>query len=77
MKEQESQPDGISIQQLKTTELEQLMSKVLREMRCRDSDHVKGDVITGTHSLRKLRISGELTERQDKKGDAPGPINRP
>jgi hypothetical protein len=37
-----------------------LMSSVLREMRRRDSDHVKGDVITGTHTLRKLRASGKL-----------------
>ena len=60
MKHDETHQQVFSLQHLETIELDKLMSSVLREMRRRDSDHVKGDVITGTHTLRKLRASGKL-----------------
>ena len=60
MKHLETHQLGFSLKQLETIELDKLMSSVLHEMRRRDSDHVKGDVITGTNTLRKLRISGKL-----------------
>ena len=60
MKHDETHQHGFCLQQFETIELDKLMSSVLREMRRRDSDHVKGDVITGTHTLRKLRTSGKL-----------------
>jgi hypothetical protein len=60
MKPNETQKVGFSLKQLETVDLDKLMADVLREMRRRDSDHVKGDVIDGTRTLRKLRSSGKL-----------------
>jgi hypothetical protein len=60
MKDNETQKYGFSLKQLDTKALDKLMASVMHEMRRRDSDHVMGDVITGTHALRKLRASGKL-----------------
>jgi hypothetical protein len=56
----DTQKYGPALRQLDTEELDRLLAGVLNEMRRRDSDHVKGDVITGTHTVRKLRASGKL-----------------
>jgi hypothetical protein len=60
MKDNETQKYGIALRQFATMDLDKLMASVLHEMRRRDSDHVKGDVIDGTQTLRKLRASGKL-----------------
>ena len=60
MKNDETQKYGFSLKKLETKELDDLMASVLREMRRRDSDRMKSDVITGTHELRKLRRTGQL-----------------
>jgi hypothetical protein len=60
MKNNETQKFGFSLKKLENEELDDLMASVLREMRRRDSDHVKGDVINGTNTLRRLRRSGKL-----------------
>jgi hypothetical protein len=60
MKNYETQKYGFSLKKLETEELDDLMASVLREMRRRDSDHVKGDVINGTNTLRLQRRSGKL-----------------
>ncbi len=60
MKQNDTQKYGFSLKHLETRELDKLMASVMQEMRRRDSEHVKGDVITGTHSLRKLRGTGKL-----------------
>jgi hypothetical protein len=62
MKNFETQKYGISLRALETRELDDLMASVMREMRRRDSDHVKGDVINGTHKLGKLRRTAKLGE---------------
>jgi hypothetical protein len=60
MKENETQKYGFPLKQLETIDLDKLMANVLREMRRRDSDHVKRDVIERTQTLRELRASGKL-----------------
>jgi hypothetical protein len=60
MKHNETQKYTIALKQFKTMALDKLMASVMREMRRRDSDHVKGDVIDGTKTLRMLRASGKL-----------------
>jgi hypothetical protein len=60
MKNHETQKYGFSLKDLETKDLDDLMASVMREMRRRDSDHVKGDVINGTHKLGKLRRTGRL-----------------
>ena len=60
MKNHETQKYGFSLKDLDAEELDNLMASVLREMRRRDSDHVKGDIINGTHKLGKLRRTGRL-----------------
>ena len=60
MKHNETQKYTIALKHFKTVALDKLMASVLHEMRRRDSDHVKGDVIDGTQTLRKLRNSGKL-----------------
>lgn len=63
MKEHETQKIGVFLKKLETRDLDKLMAGVLREMRRRDSEHMSNDVITGTHSLRKLRGTAKLPER--------------
>jgi hypothetical protein len=60
MKPNDTQKYGLTLRNLETKDLDALMASVMREMRRRDSDHVKGDVITGTASLRKLRGTSKL-----------------
>jgi hypothetical protein len=60
MKNNETQKYGFSLEKLETGELDDLMASILSEMRRRDSDHVKGDVINGTDTLRRLRRTGKL-----------------
>ncbi len=60
MKNHETTKYGFSLKDLNTTELDDLMASVLREMRRRDSDHMQGDVINKTHKLGKLRRTGRL-----------------
>lgn len=60
MKQNDTQMYGISLKELDTKSLDKLMSNVLREMRNRDSNHVKKDVIESTQTLSKLRGSGKL-----------------
>lgn len=60
MKNDETQKFGFSLRSLETTELDNLMASVMREMRRRDSEHVKGDVISGTHKLGKLRRTDKI-----------------
>lgn len=60
MKNHETEKYGFSLKDLDTKELDDLMASVLREMRRRDSHHLKNDVITGTHKLGKLRRTGRL-----------------
>jgi hypothetical protein len=60
MKHNETQKYTLALKQFKTVALDKLMASVLHEMRRRDSEHVKGDVIDGTQTLRKLRASGKL-----------------
>jgi hypothetical protein len=60
MKPHETQKYGHSLKQMEDKELDRLLASVLQEMRRRDSDHVKGDVINGTQQLRKLRGTSKL-----------------
>jgi hypothetical protein len=60
MKNNETQKYGFSLRRLDNEELDDLMASVMREMRRRDSEHVKGDIINGTHKLGKLRRTGRL-----------------
>ncbi len=57
----ETQQFGHSLKKMEDKELDRLLASVLQEMRRRDSDHVKGDVINGTQQLRKLRGTGKLS----------------
>ena len=60
MKNEDTQKYGFALKNLETKELDNLMASVLREMRRRDSEQIKHDVITGTHELRKLRRTDRL-----------------
>jgi hypothetical protein len=57
MKQSESQKYGPYLKKLSTEEIEKLLSSVLQEMRRRDSERVKGDVVANSRALRKLRLS--------------------
>jgi len=43
-----------------TQRLEDLLPILLKELRQRDSNHIKGDAITSSRALRALRNSGKL-----------------
>jgi hypothetical protein len=51
----DTQKCGAFLNKMNTIQLDKLMSRVLHEMRRRDSDHVKGDVVKSSHALGKLR----------------------
>jgi hypothetical protein len=51
---------GFSLKTMDTVELDKLMSRVMHEMRRRDSDHVRGDVVSSSQALRKLRSTDKL-----------------
>ncbi len=59
MKEDETQKYAF-LKAFKTEQLDTLMSSILHEMRRRDSDHVKRDVMDSSRSLRSLRSSSKL-----------------
>ena len=61
MKHNEPPKSGYPLEDLDTKELDELMASVLREMRRRESHHLKNDVINGTHKLGKLRRTGRLS----------------
>lgn len=58
MKQGETQKYGLFLKNLSMAELEKLLSTILREMRKRDSDHMKGDVVANTKSLWTMRNPG-------------------
>jgi hypothetical protein len=43
-----------------TEKLEGLLPVLLKELRARDSNHMKGDAITTSRALRSLRSTGKL-----------------
>ena len=43
-----------------TERLEGLLPVLLKELRARDSNHIKGDAITTSRALRALRGTGKL-----------------
>jgi len=53
---------GLSLKAFSTEQLEELLSSLLLEMRRRDSDRVKGDVLTSSKELGSVRRSGKLPE---------------
>jgi hypothetical protein len=57
MKQSESEAPkyGTYLKGLSTEEIEKLLSSVLQEMRRRDSERVKGDVVANSRALRKFR----------------------
>ena len=61
MKPHDTQELGHSLKKMTDKDLDRLLAHVLQEMRRRDSDHVKGDVINGTQQLRRLRGTGKLS----------------
>lgn len=57
MKDVETQKFGPYLKKLNTSELEKVLATVLREMRRRDSDRVKGDVMAKSKALWTMRDS--------------------
>ena len=57
MKQSETQKYGTYLKKLSIEEIEKLLSCVLQEMRRRDSERVKGDVVANSKALRKMRPS--------------------
>ncbi len=55
MNQNGTQKYGTYLKKLSTDEIEKLLSSVLQEMRRRDSDRVKGDVVANSSALRNLR----------------------
>jgi len=55
MKYNETQKYGTYLRKLSTEEIDKLLSSLLQEMRRRDSEHVKGDVLANSKALYKLR----------------------
>jgi hypothetical protein len=43
-----------------TARLEDILPALLKELRARDSDHIKDDAITTSRALRALRHTGKL-----------------
>jgi hypothetical protein len=60
MKANDTQKYGAFLKKLPTRHLDGLLSLVLREMRRRESNHLKSDAITTSQTLRSLRLSGKL-----------------
>jgi hypothetical protein len=60
MKENDTHEYGAFLQSQSTQRLEGLLSKLLREMRNRDSELMKKDAITTSQNLRSLRSSQKL-----------------
>jgi hypothetical protein len=49
--------------EMSAARLDEVMSILLRELRRRDSDHMKGDAIQSSLQLRSLRGSGKLPKK--------------
>jgi len=58
----ETQKYGLILRSMSANQLEKLQSNLLKEMRRRDSEQVKNDVLANSKALRLLRLSGKLTE---------------
>jgi hypothetical protein len=67
MKHSDSSKYTVVLKKLSTQQLDKLMSRVMQEMRRRDSDHVKGDVMASTQALRTLG-SPEQGQARDSAG---------
>jgi len=48
------------LKSLSADQIDKLQSNLLKEMRRRDSDHIKGDVVANSQSLRMLRATNKL-----------------
>ncbi len=57
MKQSEAQRLGPNLKRLSNDEIDGLLSSILQEMRRRDSEHVRGDVVASSKALRRLRSS--------------------
>jgi hypothetical protein len=55
MNHSETQKYGLFLKRLNTVQMEKLLSTVLKELRRRDSDNVKSDVLAKTKALWKMR----------------------
>jgi hypothetical protein len=57
----ETDPDYASLlKSFSTARLEGLLPMLLKELRARDSNHIKGDAITTSRALRALRNTAKL-----------------
>jgi len=63
MKHNDTQKFGSFLKGMTTERLEGLLSKVLREMRQRDSKRMTGDAISTSQELRSLRATSSLPKR--------------
>ena len=55
MKPSDIQKYGLFLKSLKNEEVEELLSALLKEMRRRDSDHVKHDLLANSKALWTLK----------------------
>jgi len=62
MMHEDTQKCGFTLKNLNTQQLDRLMSRVMHEMRRRDSDHVKGDIVNNSQALRKLRSTNKIPD---------------
>jgi hypothetical protein len=60
MEPMEIPDDAAPLKSFSTARLERLLPELLRELRQRDSKHMKGDAITNSRTLRALRKTGKL-----------------
>jgi hypothetical protein len=60
MKDNNSPKNEPSLKDLTNEQVEKLLSRILNEMRRRDSERVTGDVLASSKALRALRSSGKL-----------------
>jgi hypothetical protein len=63
MKHNDTQKYGLPLKTLSAAELDKLLSSVLQEMRRRDSDNIKGDVVSVSQTLRAFRSTNKLPDR--------------
>ena len=57
MKQSETQKYGLFLKRLNNEEIEKLLATVLKELRRRDSDHIKSDVMAKSKALWTMRAS--------------------
>ncbi len=60
MQHNETQEYRRFLKRLTNHQIDKLQSTILKEMRRRDLDHVKGDVVANSQALRTLRASTKL-----------------